>query len=91
MARAGRNSSILNDRNGSVLPAMNERTLWYVADPMCSWCWGFSPVIEAIQREYGGRLEVEVLLGGLRPGTKDPMPPAQRETDTPPLAHGAAA
>lgn len=58
---------------------MSERKLWYVADPMCSWCWGFSPVIEAIQREYGGRFEVELLLGGLRPGTKQPMPPTQRE------------
>jgi putative protein-disulfide isomerase len=46
---------------------------------MCSWCWGFSPVIEAIQREYGDRLEIELLLGGLRPGTKHPMPQAQRE------------
>ncbi|HEX8874202.1 MAG TPA: DsbA family protein [Nitrosospira sp.] len=58
---------------------MNEKTLWYVADPMCSWCWGFSPVIEAIRREYGARLKVELLLGGLRPGTRYPMPSAQRE------------
>lgn len=58
---------------------MNEKTLWYVADPMCSWCWGFSPVIEAIRREYGARVNVELLLGGLRPGTKHPMPSAQRE------------
>lgn len=58
---------------------MIEKTLWYVADPMCSWCWGFSPVIEAIRREYGARLKMELLLGGLRPGTKDAMPFAQRE------------
>ncbi|KIO49210.1 DsbA family protein [Nitrosospira sp. NpAV] len=58
---------------------MNEKTLWYIADPMCSWCWGFSPVIEAIRREYGAPLKVELLLGGLRPGTKDPMPSTQRE------------
>lgn len=37
------------------------------------------PVIEAIRHEYGGRVKAELLLGGLRPGTKDPMPPAQRE------------
>jgi putative protein-disulfide isomerase len=58
---------------------MNERKLWYIADPMCSWCWGFSPIIEEIQREYGARLGIELLLGGLRPGTRHPMPPAQRE------------
>ncbi|MDQ3185826.1 MAG: DsbA family protein [Pseudomonadota bacterium] len=58
---------------------MSEKTLWYIADPMCSWCWGFMPVIETIRHEYGGRLKVELLLGGLRPGTKDPMPSTQRE------------
>ena len=58
---------------------MNEKILWYIADPMCSWCWGFMPVIEAIRHEYGGRLKVELLLGGLRPGTKDPIQPKQRE------------
>jgi putative protein-disulfide isomerase len=58
---------------------MSERTLWYVADPMCSWCWGFLPVIERIRNEYDSCLKMELLLGGLRPGTKDPMPSSQRE------------
>lgn len=58
---------------------MKEKTLWYIADPMCSWCWGFMPVIEKIRSEYSGRFKLELLLGGLRPGTKDPMPPAQRQ------------
>jgi putative protein-disulfide isomerase len=55
-----------------------ENILWYIADPMCSWCWGFSPVIERTRLEYAGRLKFELLLGGLRPGTKIPLPPAQR-------------
>jgi putative protein-disulfide isomerase len=58
---------------------MKEKMLWYIADPMCSWCWGFLPVIERIRNEYGERLKVELLLGGLRPGTKDPLPSSQRE------------
>jgi len=58
---------------------MNEKTLWYVADPMCSWCWGFSPVVERIRQEYGDRLRMELLLGGLRAGTKTPMLSQQRE------------
>ncbi|HKX53125.1 MAG TPA: DsbA family protein [Nitrosospira sp.] len=58
---------------------MNEKILWYVADPMCSWCWGFSPVVERIRQEYGVRLRMELLLGGLRAGTKTPMSPQQRE------------
>ena len=59
--------------------AMNGKTLWYLADPMCSWCWGFAPVIEAIRQNYSDRLNVELVLGGLRPGTKAPMGSAQHE------------
>jgi protein-disulfide isomerase-like protein with CxxC motif len=32
------------------------RVLWYFADPMCSWCWGFSPVIGAIKETYSERI-----------------------------------
>lgn len=48
------------------------RKLIYVGDPMCSWCWGFAPEIEALADDF----EVEVLVGGLRPG-----PSAQPLTD----------
>jgi len=47
--------------------------LLYIADPMCSWCWGFSPVIDAVRDHYGERLPVHLLMGGLRPGTSEPM------------------
>ena len=58
---------------------MNEKILWYVADPMCSWCWGFAPVIEQVRNSYRDRSKMELLLGGLRPGTKHPLPVAQRQ------------
>lgn len=48
------------------------RKLIYVGDPMCSWCWGFAPEIEALAADF----EVEVVVGGLRPG-----PSAQALTD----------
>ena len=47
--------------------------LIYFADPMCSWCYGFSPVIEDIRRVYGNALPIRVVMGGLRPGTDTPM------------------
>jgi putative protein-disulfide isomerase len=53
--------------------------LWYFADPMCSWCWGFAPVIEAIREHYRGRLKVALILGGLRPGSAEAMTPQQRD------------
>ena len=36
---------------------------------MCSWCWGFSPVIARVRQEYGGNVRVSLNMGGLRPGT----------------------
>ncbi|MBC3467493.1 DsbA family protein [Pseudomonas sp. RW10S2] len=44
--------------------------LLYVMDPMCSWCWGFAPVAEALiaqAREAG--VQTRLVLGGLRSGS----------------------
>ncbi len=41
-------------------------TLVYVGDPMCSWCWGFAPVLEETVETTG--VDLEVVVGGLRPG-----------------------
>jgi len=40
--------------------------LIFVIDPMCSWCWGFHPVIEKIRKEYAHLYTCSVLVGGLR-------------------------
>ena len=53
--------------------------LWYFADPMCSWCWGFTPVIEQIRQDYQNRVPLALVLGGLRPGTQETVTPAFRE------------
>ncbi len=45
----------------------------YIGDPMCSWCWGFAPVLEQLRDTFA--LPVEVAVGGLRPG------PAAEELD----------
>jgi putative protein-disulfide isomerase len=58
---------------------MSEPILWYFADPMCSWCWGFSPVIETLRDEYRDRMKVALVLGGLRPGEATPMTPTARD------------
>ena len=46
--------------------------LVYCADPMCSWCWGFAPVIMQLAARYGERLSVVPLVGGLRAGNRVP-------------------
>mgnify|MGYP000853319151 FL=1 len=47
------------------------RTLYYVHDPMCSWCWAFVPTWEQIQRELPNDIEVVYLLGGLAPDSDE--------------------
>jgi len=47
------------------------KSLIYVVDPMCSWCWGFSPVFEGIVQRYQDQVTIKVLLGGLRPGNTE--------------------
>lgn len=50
-----------------------DREIIVVVDPMCSWCWGFSPVLTEMASEYGARVPISVLVGGLRPLTQEPM------------------
>ena len=57
---------------------MAGRQLIYFADPMCSWCWGFAPVIEAVRERWGEALPVRLVVGGLRPGTTEPMTAAAK-------------
>lgn len=45
--------------------------LLYFTDPMCSWCWGFAPVVRQL-RDEGGH-QIEVAVGGLRAGEKRGM------------------
>ncbi len=58
---------------------MTAPILWYFADPMCSWCWGFSPAMEAIREAYHDRMKIALVLGGLRPGETAQMTATARD------------
>jgi putative protein-disulfide isomerase len=58
---------------------MSEDSLLYIADPMCSWCWGFAPVVQHIRDVFREQLPVMVIMGGLRPGTTEAMDKAMKE------------
>lgn len=51
--------------------------LIYVGDPLCSWCYGFGPQLEALLAQHAD-LELSIVLGGLRAYEKDPMPAARK-------------
>lgn len=52
---------------------MRGRHLIYFSDPMCSWCYGFAPVMDQVAEKFGERLPIQLVMGGLRPGTDRPM------------------
>ena len=51
----------------------------YFADPMCSWCYGFSPVITSIAERFEGRMDVQLVMGGLRAGNTAAMRSQDKE------------
>jgi len=51
----------------------------YFGDPMCSWCWGFAPELSRIADAIKGRAQLHIIMGGLRPGTRDPWDQEMRD------------
>ena len=52
--------------------------LLYVADPMCSWCYGFGPELSRLLERRPG-LALDLVMGGLRAYNREPMSAAFRE------------
>lgn len=61
---------------GAHSDAGSEPTLLYFTDPMCSWCWGFAPVVD----ELAKKMALEVVAGGLRVNEVRPMTADIRDT-----------
>ncbi|RNI24517.1 DsbA family protein [Rufibacter latericius] len=53
--------------------------LFYVTDPMCAWCYGFTPVIRRLRALWFERLSVQVLVGGLNPYAQDPLTSPEKD------------
>ena len=55
------------------------KTLYYVHDPMCSWCWAFRLSLNTLIEELPKEINIIRLLGGLAPDSDLPMPENTRE------------
>ncbi len=55
------------------------KTLYYVHDPMCSWCWAFRLSLNALIEKLPREINIIRLLGGLAPDSDMPMPESIRE------------
>ena len=58
---------------------MNSTTLFYIHDPMCSWCWGFSHTWNKVKNSLPSEINVQYVLGGLAPDSSEVMPNEMRE------------
>lgn len=54
-------------------------TLYYLHDPMCSWCYAFAPVWQQLKAALPADVTVVRLLGGLAPDSDDPMAESMQE------------
>ncbi|MER2512364.1 MAG: DsbA family protein [Nitrosomonas ureae] len=53
--------------------------LYYIHDPMCSWCYAFSQSWTALQRDLPQDIEIAYVVGGLAPDSIEPMPLATQK------------
>ena len=47
--------------------------LYYLYDPMCSWCWGFKSVWDEVKTHLQDEVNIVYVVGGLAPETQEPM------------------
>jgi putative protein-disulfide isomerase len=58
---------------------MEPVTLYYIHDPMCSWCWAYRPVLDELKARLPGSVVWRNRLGGLAPDSDVPMPEETRK------------
>lgn len=44
---------------------MEKAKLLYFYDPLCGWCFGFSPVISKLEKEFQSQIDFEAISGGM--------------------------
>mgnify|MGYP000034103499 FL=1 len=52
---------------------MNSQTLYYIHDPMCSWCYGFNSTWESVKKSLPNSIDIQYVLGGLAPDSDEKM------------------
>lgn len=52
---------------------MKSSLLYYIHDPMCSWCWGFQKTWIALQQSLPKAIQIRYVLGGLAADSDEPM------------------
>lgn len=53
---------------------MIQHTLYYVYDPMCSWCYAFAPTFEEVKNKLNDNINIVYIPGGLAKHSAEIMP-----------------
>jgi len=56
-----------------------DTSLLYIADPMCSWCWGFAPILAEVEARLDRSVTLRFVMGGLAPDSTEPMSAETKE------------
>lgn len=56
-----------------IMIGQEKAKLIYVGDPMCSWCYGFSEEFSETVNQLGNKVELQMIMGGLRPYNTETM------------------
>jgi putative protein-disulfide isomerase len=48
--------------------SIDKKEIIYIDDPMCSWCYGFSPIIQHLYKKYKDTVKMRLIVGGLHAG-----------------------
>ena len=49
-------------------------TLYYVHDPMCSWCYAFKPTLDELRKKLNSNIKIINVVGGLAKHSDEVMP-----------------
>ncbi len=52
---------------------MPDKCLFYIHDPMCSWCYAFRSSLDGLRKDLPATIQIVNVLGGLAPDTTEPM------------------
>ena len=49
-------------------------TLYYIHDPMCSWCYAFKPTLDELRKKLNSNIKIINVVGGLAKHSNEVMP-----------------
>jgi putative protein-disulfide isomerase len=50
---------------------MEKPVIYYIYDPLCGWCFGFSRVIKKLHQQFASEIEFRVMSGGMVTGERE--------------------